>query len=102
MFLNVNHIFIYLGFMVGRNSEAGGIAKNGSKMMIVTCTQVPKITMIIGGRYGTGNYGICRRAYSPRLVQVFLLLFLVLFHLDTSPYNCSISSDLRNIFSCFH
>ena len=50
--------------MVGREAEAGGIAKHGAKMVTaVTCTQVPKITVIVGGSYGAGNYGMCGRAY---------------------------------------
>jgi len=57
------------GFMVGRDYEAGGIAKNGAKMvMAVACAQVPKITLIIGGSYGAGNYGMCGRAYGPRFL----------------------------------
>ena len=54
--------------MVGREYEAGGIAKNGAKMvMAVACAQVPKITLVVGGSYGAGNYGMCGRAYSPAL-----------------------------------
>ncbi|HEY4125960.1 MAG TPA: carboxyl transferase domain-containing protein [Rhizomicrobium sp.] len=57
------------GFMVGRKYEAGGIAKDGAKMVTaVACAQVPKITVIIGGSYGAGNYGMCGRAYSPRFL----------------------------------
>jgi 3-methylcrotonyl-CoA carboxylase beta subunit len=57
------------GFMVGRKAEAGGIAKDGAKMvMAVACAQVPKFTMIVGGSYGAGNYAMCGRAYSPRLL----------------------------------
>lgn len=57
------------GFMVGSHSEAGGIAKNGAKMvMAVACAKVPKVTIIIGGSYGAGNYGMCGRAYSPRFL----------------------------------
>ncbi|MFL5031964.1 MAG: carboxyl transferase domain-containing protein, partial [Xanthobacteraceae bacterium] len=57
------------GFMVGREYEAGGIAKDGAKMVTaVACAQVPKITVIIGGSYGAGNYGMCGRAYSPRFL----------------------------------
>ncbi|XP_066596211.1 methylcrotonoyl-CoA carboxylase beta chain, mitochondrial [Prorops nasuta] len=57
------------GFMVGRDAEAGGIAKNGAKMVTaVSCAQVPKITVVIGGSYGAGNYGMCGRAYSPRFL----------------------------------
>lgn len=52
------------GFMVGKEYEAGGIAKNGAKMVTaVSCAQVPKITVIIGGSFGAGNYGMCGRAY---------------------------------------
>ncbi|KAF2366186.1 Acetyl-CoA carboxylase [Trinorchestia longiramus] len=52
------------GFMVGRDAEAGGIAKNGAKMVTaVSCAQVPKLTVIIGGSYGAGNYGMCGRAF---------------------------------------
>ncbi len=55
------------GFMVGRQYEAGGIAKDGAKMVTaVTCAQVPKFTVIIGGSFGAGNYGMCGRAYDPR------------------------------------
>lgn len=57
------------GFMVGRDYEAGGIAKDGAKMVTaVACAQVPKITLIIGGSYGAGNYGMCGRAYGPRFL----------------------------------
>ncbi len=57
------------GFMVGREYEAGGIAKDGAKMVTaVACAQVPKITLIIGGSYGAGNYGMCGRAYGPRFL----------------------------------
>jgi len=57
------------GFMVGREHEAGGIAKDGAKMvMAVACANVPKITVIVGGSYGAGNYGMCGRAYSPRFM----------------------------------
>ena len=58
-----------VGFMVGRNFEAGGIAKDGAKMVTaVASAQVPKITVIVGGSYGAGNYGMCGRAYSPRFL----------------------------------
>jgi 3-methylcrotonyl-CoA carboxylase beta subunit len=58
-----------VGFMVGRAYEAGGIAKDGAKMVTaVACAQVPKITLIVGGSYGAGNYGMCGRAYSPRFL----------------------------------
>jgi len=57
------------GFMVGRQFEAGGIAKDGAKLVTaVACAQVPKITVIIGGSYGAGNYGMCGRAYGPRFL----------------------------------
>ena len=57
------------GFMVGRDAEAGGIAKHGAKMVTaVSCAQVPKFTVIVGGSYGAGNYGMCGRAYSPRFL----------------------------------
>uniref|UniRef100_A0A6G1SNN6 Probable methylcrotonoyl-CoA carboxylase beta chain, mitochondrial n=1 Tax=Aceria tosichella TaxID=561515 RepID=A0A6G1SNN6_9ACAR len=57
------------GFMVGRDAEAGGIAKDGAKMvMAVACAKVPKITMIIGNANGAGVYGMCGRAYSPRFL----------------------------------
>ncbi|MGQ0573191.1 MAG: carboxyl transferase domain-containing protein [Pseudonocardia sp.] len=57
------------GFMVGREYEAGGIAKNGAKMVTaVASTRVPKLTVIIGGSFGAGNYSMCGRAYSPRLL----------------------------------
>ncbi len=57
------------GFMVGRQYEAGGIAKHGAKLVTaVATTAVPKITMLIGGSYGAGNYGMCGRAYSPRFL----------------------------------
>lgn len=49
------------GFMVGKDAEAGGIAKNGAKMVTaVACAQVPKITVVIGGSFGAGNYGMQR------------------------------------------
>jgi 3-methylcrotonyl-CoA carboxylase beta subunit len=58
-----------VGFMVGREYEAGGIAKDGAKLVTaVACAQVPKITVIVGGSYGAGNYGMCGRAYSPRFL----------------------------------
>ena len=57
------------GFMVGRKYEAGGIAKDGAKLVAaVANAAVPKITMIIGGSFGAGNYGMCGRAYSPRFL----------------------------------
>ncbi len=60
------------GFMVGRKYEAGGIAKDGAKMVTaVATTNVPKYTVIIGGSYGAGNYGMCGRAYGPRLLWMW-------------------------------
>jgi 3-methylcrotonyl-CoA carboxylase beta subunit len=60
------------GFMVGRKYEAGGIAKDGAKMVTaVACAKVPKLTMIIGGSFGAGNYGMCGRAYSPRFLWMW-------------------------------
>jgi len=60
------------GFMVGRSYEAGGIAKHGAKMVTaVACTRVPKLTVVIGGSYGAGNYSMCGRAYSPRFLWMW-------------------------------
>ena len=57
------------GFMVGRDYETGGIAKDGAKLVTaVACARVPKITLIIGGSFGAGNYGMCGRAYGPRFL----------------------------------
>ncbi|MBB5689072.1 3-methylcrotonyl-CoA carboxylase beta subunit [Roseomonas alkaliterrae] len=57
------------GFMVGRKYEAGGIAKDGAKLVTaVACAEVPKFTVITGGSFGAGNYGMCGRAYSPRFL----------------------------------
>ena len=57
------------GFMVGRAAEAGGIAKDGAKLVTAVATaRVPKFTIVVGGSYGAGNYGMCGRAYSPRLL----------------------------------
>ncbi|MED6197638.1 hypothetical protein PIB30_058469 [Stylosanthes scabra] len=57
------------GFMVGSRSEAGGIAKSGAKMvMAVSCAKVPKVTIIVGGSFGAGNYAMCGRAYSPNFM----------------------------------
>ena len=57
------------GFMVGRDYEAGGIAKDGAKLVTaVSCVPVPKFTVIIGGSHGAGNYGMCGRAYDPRFL----------------------------------
>ena len=60
------------GFMVGRDYEAGGIAKNGAKMVTaVATTRVPKLTVVIGGSFGAGNYSMCGRAYSPRFLWMW-------------------------------
>src|SRR5258707_2827272 len=60
------------GFMVGRKYENGGIAKDGAKMVTAVATaQVPKVTMLIGGSFGAGNYGMCGRAYSPRFLWMW-------------------------------
>jgi acetyl-CoA carboxylase carboxyltransferase component len=60
------------GFMVGKDAEARGIAKDGAKMvMAVSNSTVPKFTVVIGGSYGAGNYGMCGRAYSPRLLWMW-------------------------------
>ena len=57
------------GFMVGQAAEAGGIAKDGAKLVTaVACAAVPKYTVIIGGSFGAGNYAMCGRAYGPRLL----------------------------------
>jgi 3-methylcrotonyl-CoA carboxylase beta subunit len=60
------------GFMVGRKYEAGGIAKDGAKLVTaVACARVPKFTVIIGGSHGAGNYGMCGRAFSPRQLWIW-------------------------------
>jgi len=60
------------GYMVGRKYEAGGIAKDGAKMVTAVATaRVPKFTMIVGGSFGAGNYGMCGRAYSPRFLWMW-------------------------------
>ncbi|MCO6187454.1 carboxyl transferase domain-containing protein [Rhizobium sp. L1K21] len=60
------------GFMVGSKYEAGGIAKDGAKLVTAVSTaNVPKVTVIIGGSYGAGNYGMCGRAYSPRFLWMW-------------------------------
>ena len=60
--------------MVGKDAEAGGIAKHGAKLVTaVACAQVPKLTLIIGGSYGAGNYGMCGRAYRLALQKVWQL-----------------------------
>ena len=60
------------GFMVGKDYEAGGIAKHGAKMVTaVATTRVPKLTVVIGGSFGAGNYSMCGRAYSPRFLWMW-------------------------------
>ncbi|WP_421682200.1 methylcrotonoyl-CoA carboxylase [Stutzerimonas urumqiensis] len=60
------------GFMVGQKYEAGGIAKHGAKLVTaVACAQVPKFTVVIGGSFGAGNYGMCGRAYDPRFLWMW-------------------------------
>ena len=60
------------GFMVGQKYEAGGIAKDGAKMVTaVACARVPKFTVIIGGSFGAGNYGMCGRGYEPRFLYMW-------------------------------
>jgi len=60
------------GFMVGRKYEAGGIAKDGAKLVTaVACANVPKFTLIIGGSFGAGNYAMCGRAYEPRFLWMW-------------------------------
>jgi 3-methylcrotonyl-CoA carboxylase beta subunit len=60
------------GFMVGRDYEAGGIAKHGAKMVTAVATaRVPKLTVVIGGSFGAGNYSMCGRAYSPRFLWMW-------------------------------
>jgi 3-methylcrotonyl-CoA carboxylase beta subunit len=60
------------GFMVGKKYESGGIAKDGAKLvMAVSCARVPKLTMLIGGSFGAGNYGMCGRAFAPRFLWMW-------------------------------
>jgi 3-methylcrotonyl-CoA carboxylase beta subunit len=60
------------GFMVGKKYESGGIAKDGAKLvMAVACAKVPKLTLVIGGSFGAGNYGMCGRSYSPRFMYMW-------------------------------
>ena len=60
------------GFMVGRKYEAAGIARDGAKLVTAVATAaVPKFTVIIGGSFGAGNYGMCGRAYSPRFLWMW-------------------------------
>jgi 3-methylcrotonyl-CoA carboxylase beta subunit len=60
------------GFMVGKKYESEGIAKHGAKLvMAVACADVPKFTVIVGGSYGAGNYGMCGRAYNPTMMWMW-------------------------------
>ncbi|KAK8075048.1 carboxyl transferase [Apiospora hydei] len=60
------------GFMVGKEAERDGIAKHGAKLVTaVSCADVPKFTVVVGGSYGAGNYGMCGRAYSPRFLWMW-------------------------------
>ncbi|KRG59203.1 methylcrotonoyl-CoA carboxylase [Stenotrophomonas koreensis] len=60
------------GFMVGQKAEHGGIARDGAKLVAaVSCARVPKYTVVIGGSFGAGNYGMCGRAFSPRLMWMW-------------------------------
>lgn len=71
---NIPLVFLQniMGFMVGKRAEAGGIAKDGAKMVTaVACANVPKLTVIIGGSFGAGNYGMCGRAYDPRFLWMW-------------------------------
>ena len=71
---NVPLVFLQniTGFMVGSKAETGGIAKDGAKMVTaVACARVPKFTVIVGGSYGAGNYGMCGRAFSPRFLWMW-------------------------------
>jgi 3-methylcrotonyl-CoA carboxylase beta subunit len=71
---NIPLVFLQniMGFMVGRKYETGGIAKDGAKMVTaVACANVPKFTVIIGGSFGAGNYGMCGRAYQPRFLWMW-------------------------------
>ena len=60
------------GFMVGREAEHGGIARHGAKLVhAVSCADVPKFTVVVGGSFGAGNYGMCGRAFSPRFMWMW-------------------------------
>ena len=60
------------GFMVGKRYEAGGIAKDGAKMVTaVACSRVPKFTVVVGGSFGAGNYAMCGRAFGPRFLWMW-------------------------------
>ena len=65
------------GFMVGRDVETRGIAKDGAKLVTaVASARVPKITVLVGGSFGAGNYGMCGRAYSPRFLFTLSLIHI--------------------------
>ena len=71
---NIPLLFLHniAGFMIGREYEAGGIAKDGAKMVnAVSCARVPKFSVIIGGSYGAGNFAMCGRAFGPRLMAMW-------------------------------
>lgn len=92
------------GFMVGRDAEAGGIAKNGAKMVTAVATaNVPKLTLIVGGSYGAGNYGMCGRAYSPRFLYMWpnsriSVMGMVTFHFFfTKLFKNTFSQSFRRI-----
>ncbi len=71
---NIPLIFLQniMGYMVGKKYESSGIAKNGAKMVrAVACANVPKLTVIVGGSFGAGNYGMCGRAYDPRFLWLW-------------------------------
>ena len=71
---NIPLVFLQniMGFMVGKKYEQEGIAKHGAKMVIaVSLTRVPKFTLILGGSFGAGNYGLCGRAYQPRFLWIW-------------------------------
>lgn len=79
--------------MVGREYEAGGIAKDGAKMVTaVACANVPKITVIIGGSYGAGNYGMCGRAYRYEEVNEWSV-----FHKNTAPVASQVEAWQRPV-----
>ena len=79
--------------MVGKEYEAGGIAKNGAKMVTaVSCAKVPKFTVIIGGSFGAGNYGMCGRAYR------YVKSLLVLQNFSTARKSGNISHILKAFF----
>lgn len=85
------------GFMVGSSAEAGGIAKNGAKLVnAVSCAKVPKFTVITGGSFGAGNYGMCGRAYSPR----FLWMWPVSKRIDSACLQRLLTSSIECSYLC--